>query len=92
MAIVRKTEIYGSQRTEDSTILGITVTDYNEADPPASQQVGQSLSIEIEDDPEYDTDEKWLDSLLVDVHDLVLQTVEIRTLADLAENRMERRG
>lgn len=91
MAIVRKTVIYGTERTEGSTIIGVAVIDYNEADPSASQQVGQSLTIEVEDNPE-DNLEAWFDGLLTDAREVILQSVVTDDLKLIAERKMARHG
>ncbi|MEK9768329.1 MAG: hypothetical protein VW683_05340 [Betaproteobacteria bacterium] len=98
MAIVRKTVIFGSERTSNSTILGIAVIDYNEADPPASKQVGQSMAIEVVDDPVWEqatftgpnAQEDHMDSILEDARELILKTVVAESLEEVAARRMSR--
>ena len=65
MAIVRKVVVTAAERIDDSTILDVAVIDHNTADPPASKQVGRSMTIEVEDDESQEgtTLEDWFDSL-----------------------------
>ena len=92
MAIVRKVSISGTERTDDSTILEVALIDFNESDPPASLQVGQTMTVEVEDDLAYDqgTMDAWFEEILETVHELMLKTIVTSDLQAVAERSMAR--
>jgi hypothetical protein len=94
MAIVRKVLVSASERIGDSTLLDIVVVDHNEADPPASKQVGQSMTIEVEDDPSYEGAdlETWFEMLLEDVRVLILQEIVAKNVDDIFKQRFAHHG
>lgn len=101
MAIIRKVLITGAERSLDkkgndlgSTILDVAVIDHNTADPPASLQVGQSITIEVEDDPSLEGTslEDWFEMFLEDVRVLILQEIAVKNLDDIYEQRFAHHG
>jgi len=101
LAIIRKVLVTGAERPLDkkgkelgSTILDVAVVDHNTADPPASLQVGQSVTIEVEDDPSYEgaTLEDWFEMFLEDVRVLILQEVAVKDLDGIYQERFAHHG
>lgn len=94
MAIVRKVVVTAAERIDGSTILDVAVIDHNTADPPASKQVGQSMSIEVEDDPSLEgaTLEDWFEMFLEDVRVLILQEVVPKNVYDIHTMRFAHHG
>jgi hypothetical protein len=85
LAIVRKVVVTAAERIDDSTILDVAVIDHNTADPPASKQVGRSMTIEVEDDESQEgaTLEDWFEILLEDVRALILSEVVAKNVHDI---------
>ena len=94
MTIVRKVLVSAAERLDDSTLLDVVVIDHNTTDPPASKQVGQSITIEVEDDAAYEgaTLEDWFEMLLDDVRVLILQEVVAKNVNDIFEQRFAHHG
>lgn len=105
MAIVRKVLVSGSERIPPvrgkfgkmsigSTVLDVVVIDHNSTDPSASKQVGQSMTIEVEDDESYlGTDlENWFEMFLEDVRGLILQEIVAKNVNDIYEQRFAHHG
>ena len=91
MAIVRKSVITGTERKRTSTVLEIALMDYNEIDPPGSQQVGQSVVVTVKDKDNKNTEE-FLDSILEKATEDILKTIKKPTLEDIAKGRMRGDG
>lgn len=96
MTIIRKVIINGAERHDDlsSTLLEVAIIDFDTADPPASKQVGQSFSIQVEDDDSYNGAknlEEFLEMILEECRDLILSGVVAPDLI-AAVNRRQRRA
>ena len=95
MTIIRKAIINGAERLDElsSTLLEVALIDYNTADPPASQQVGRSMSIQVEDDEAYESAndlEEFLEMVLEEVRDLILFGIVAKDLEEVVNRRQRR--
>ena len=96
MTIIRKVRVTASERIDEfnTTVLDVAVIDHNTDDPPASKQVGRSVTVEVEDDPTMEGDalEKWFNAFLEDVSVLILQEVIAKNPHDIYEQRYAHHG
>jgi|TARA_Y100000034_G_scaffold133946_1_gene201002 hypothetical protein len=96
MAIVRKAVISSAEHNDElkATFIDVDLIDYNTTDPPGSYQVGESLLIEIEDDPNFEESfpsaEAFIRDLLQVAREIILKSIVQPELKDVAEMRMRR--